>query len=167
MQHIQNESKFQNVKTDSYFNFQVSGEPVDVTANEKRIFLCRMNVSRNARRQMRFGDQKVCCQLVLVQYFDLHSALPNLNHYVKVFKVCTMLLKQKICCQRTKASKYAKKCSLSIQFVDSGRNRLYVVDVQMGGTSRYVDSLQEKKSDYCDLTETELSLVRPLLSSRH
>lgn len=28
-------------------------------ANEKRIFLCRMNVSRNARRQMRFGDQKV------------------------------------------------------------------------------------------------------------
>ena len=29
-------------------------------AGEKRIFLCRMNVSRNARRQMRFGDQKVC-----------------------------------------------------------------------------------------------------------
>ena len=26
---------------------------------EDRIFLCRMNVSRNARRQMRFGDQKV------------------------------------------------------------------------------------------------------------
>ena len=29
-------------------------------STEKRIFLCRMNVSRNARRQMRFGDQKVC-----------------------------------------------------------------------------------------------------------
>jgi len=26
---------------------------------ETRIALCRMNVSRNARRQMRFGDQKV------------------------------------------------------------------------------------------------------------
>lgn len=26
---------------------------------ERRMFLCRMNVSRNARRQMRFGDQKV------------------------------------------------------------------------------------------------------------
>lgn len=26
---------------------------------EKKIFLCRMNVSRNSRRQMRFGDQKV------------------------------------------------------------------------------------------------------------
>ena len=31
--------------------------------NEKRIFLCRMNVSRNARRQMRFGDQKVTIYL--------------------------------------------------------------------------------------------------------
>ncbi|XP_060516032.1 PAS domain-containing protein cky-1 isoform X2 [Cylas formicarius] len=31
--------------------------------DEIRLFLCRMNVSRNARRQMRFGDQKV----VLVQ----------------------------------------------------------------------------------------------------
>ena len=28
-------------------------------ADDARIFLCRMNVSRNARRQMRFGDQKV------------------------------------------------------------------------------------------------------------
>lgn len=26
---------------------------------EDRVFLCRMNVARNARRQMRFGDQKV------------------------------------------------------------------------------------------------------------
>ena len=33
---------------------------LDNAAGEKRIFLCRMNVSRNARRQMRFGDQKVC-----------------------------------------------------------------------------------------------------------
>jgi hypothetical protein len=32
--------------------------------DEERLFLCRMNVSRNARRQMRFGDQKVC------NYFD-------------------------------------------------------------------------------------------------
>lgn len=28
-------------------------------SDEVRLFLCRMNVSRNARRQMRFGDQKV------------------------------------------------------------------------------------------------------------
>ena len=38
--------------------FQVS-DGLDSSTNEKRIFLCRMNVSRNARRQMRFGDQKV------------------------------------------------------------------------------------------------------------
>ncbi|CAB3360911.1 Hypothetical predicted protein [Cloeon dipterum] len=36
--------------------------------DEERLFLCRMNVSRNARRQMRFGDQKV----VLVQGHFLH-----------------------------------------------------------------------------------------------
>ena len=29
------------------------------TKSKKQIFLCRINVSRNARRQMRFGDQKV------------------------------------------------------------------------------------------------------------
>ncbi len=34
-------------------------------SQEKRIFLCRMNVSRNSRRQMRFGDQKVCKLVVM------------------------------------------------------------------------------------------------------
>ncbi|KAK9889326.1 hypothetical protein WA026_004602 [Henosepilachna vigintioctopunctata] len=40
------------------------GRPVNTSnsnsSEEIRLFLCRMNVSRNARRQMRFGDQKVC-----------------------------------------------------------------------------------------------------------
>ncbi|VVC29320.1 PAS domain,RNA recognition motif domain [Cinara cedri] len=40
----------------------------------KRMFLCRMNVSRNARRQMRFGDQKV----VLVQ-----------GHYLSYLPLCS------------------------------------------------------------------------------
>lgn len=35
-----------------------SSNPLNLM-NDSRIFLCRMNVSRNARRQMRFGDQKV------------------------------------------------------------------------------------------------------------
>lgn len=34
-----------------------SSNPLNVP--DTRIFLCRMNVSRNSRRQMRFGDQKV------------------------------------------------------------------------------------------------------------
>lgn len=33
--------------------------PQSILDGEQRMFLCRMNVSRNARRQMRFGDQKV------------------------------------------------------------------------------------------------------------
>ncbi|XP_023239313.1 neuronal PAS domain-containing protein 4-like isoform X1 [Centruroides sculpturatus] len=41
---------------------------------DSRIFLCRMNVSRNARRQMRFGDQKV----VLVQ-----------GHFVNFLPLCS------------------------------------------------------------------------------
>ncbi|CAH2239474.1 jg21482 [Pararge aegeria aegeria] len=35
---------------------ELSRAPTD---GEDRVFLCRMNVARNARRQMRFGDQKV------------------------------------------------------------------------------------------------------------
>lgn len=38
----------------------VRGAQTATAAHEEdRLFLCRMNVSRNARRQMRFGDQKV------------------------------------------------------------------------------------------------------------
>ncbi|XP_049806902.1 neuronal PAS domain-containing protein 4 [Schistocerca nitens] len=42
--------------------------------DDRRLFLCRMNVSRNARRQMRFGDQKV----VLVQ-----------GHYLSFLPLCS------------------------------------------------------------------------------
>lgn len=41
---------------------------------DQRLFLCWMNVSRNARRQMRFGDQKV----VLVQ-----------GHFVSFLPLCS------------------------------------------------------------------------------
>ena len=53
-------------------------------STEKRIFLCRMNVSRNARRQMRFGDQKVCITiknemgsflLIIVGKYKTHCSL--------------------------------------------------------------------------------------------
>jgi len=36
-----------------------NSSPQNPPGEESRLFLCRMNVSRNARRQMRFGDQKV------------------------------------------------------------------------------------------------------------
>ncbi|XP_072402156.1 PAS domain-containing protein cky-1 [Diabrotica undecimpunctata] len=64
------------------------GRPVNTGSNpsdEIRLFLCRMNVSRNARRQMRFGDQKV----VLVQGRYL-SFLPLCSRNEPVFlATCT------------------------------------------------------------------------------
>ncbi|XP_049821598.1 neuronal PAS domain-containing protein 4 isoform X2 [Aethina tumida] len=66
------------------------GRPVNAGSNsnandEFRLFLCRMNVSRNARRQMRFGDQKV----VLVQGRYL-SFLPLCSRNEPVFlATCT------------------------------------------------------------------------------
>ncbi|CAH1153565.1 unnamed protein product [Phaedon cochleariae] len=66
------------------------GRPVNAGSNnnpsdEIRLFLCRMNVSRNARRQMRFGDQKV----VLVQGRYL-SFLPLCSRNEPVFlATCT------------------------------------------------------------------------------
>lgn len=38
---------------------QTASHESPVVCGETRIALCRMNVSRNARRQMRFGDQKI------------------------------------------------------------------------------------------------------------
>lgn len=57
---------------------------------EHRMFLCRMNVSRNARRQMRFGDQKVS-----VQYTEKHLILllPESRHliyYIRKWVLCTI-----------------------------------------------------------------------------
>ena len=57
------------------------------TKNKKQIFLCRINVSRNARRQMRFGDQKV----ILVKG-HFYSDLPLVSRDEPVFVAwCTPL----------------------------------------------------------------------------
>lgn len=47
-----------------------SSSPVSNMEGEHRMFLCRMNVSRNARRQMRFGDQKVSFWLIVVHCIE-------------------------------------------------------------------------------------------------
>lgn len=57
------------------------------TKTKKQIFLCRINVSRNARRQMRFGDQKV----ILVKG-HFYSDLPLCSRDEPVFVAwCTPL----------------------------------------------------------------------------
>ncbi|XP_026470600.1 neuronal PAS domain-containing protein 4-like [Ctenocephalides felis] len=48
--------------------------PGSIAEGERKMFLCRMNVSRNARRQMRFGDQKI----VLVQ-----------GHFLSFLSLCS------------------------------------------------------------------------------
>uniref|UniRef100_A0A336MU04 CSON006840 protein n=1 Tax=Culicoides sonorensis TaxID=179676 RepID=A0A336MU04_CULSO len=45
---------------------------------ERRMFLCRMNVSRNARRQMRFGDQKVRFYLIEIDLKQLSTYFQTL-----------------------------------------------------------------------------------------
>ena len=52
------------------------------TKSKKQIFLCRINVSRNARRQMRFGDQKV----ILVRG-HFYSELPLCSRDEPVWKI--------------------------------------------------------------------------------
>lgn len=59
------------------------------SADDARIFLCRMNVSRNARRQMRFGDQKVINKHELMYYYlimqvsFINSTLYNTAHALR------------------------------------------------------------------------------------
>lgn len=45
-------------------------------ADDSRLFLCRMNVSRNARRQMRFGDQKVSFSIHLFKNTRASRRIP-------------------------------------------------------------------------------------------
>jgi len=59
---------------------EINPEEITATKPENRIFLCRMNVSRNARRQMRFGDQKVI--IVEGHFFGI---LPNVSRNEPVF----------------------------------------------------------------------------------
>ena len=49
-------------------------------STERRIFLCRMNVSRNARRQMRFGDQKVNSFWVKDKKYDRTPYISKLSN---------------------------------------------------------------------------------------
>ena len=46
-------------------------------ADDSRLFLCRMNVSRNARRQMRFGDQKVSFSIHLFKNTRASRRIPE------------------------------------------------------------------------------------------
>ncbi|KAI5726334.1 hypothetical protein M8J76_000899 [Diaphorina citri] len=53
--------------------------------NDFRIFLCRMNVSRNARRQMRFGDQKGEVQSLYLECEDSSEKINDPEELKKAY----------------------------------------------------------------------------------
>ncbi|CAL4248112.1 unnamed protein product, partial [Meganyctiphanes norvegica] len=85
-----------------------------------RLFLCRMNVSRNARRQMRFGDQKV----VLVQGKYL-SYLPLCSRNEPVFLArCTPVAmpETRECVVQGATNVFTSVHTLDMKFINLDKN---------------------------------------------
>ena len=75
---------------------ELGRQPNPTGIDDARIFLCRMNVSRNARRQMRFGDQKVRFSLFkngpifpIHFYFGYLQVIMVEGHFVSYLPLCT------------------------------------------------------------------------------
>ncbi|XP_054154328.1 mucin-12-like [Oppia nitens] len=89
-------------------------------APDTRIFLCRMNVSRNARRQMRFGDQKV----VLIQGHFV-SFLPLCSRNEPVFlATCTPVAmpETRECVVQGSTNVFTSIHSMDMKFIHLDRN---------------------------------------------
>lgn len=71
--------------------------------SDRRLFLCRINVSRNSRRQLRFGDQKVIknCRLTSRHHplFAHHSLLITAGNSRggSLFAVRSRMQSQRVC----------------------------------------------------------------------
>ncbi|KAG5682281.1 hypothetical protein PVAND_011644 [Polypedilum vanderplanki] len=105
---------------------------------EKRIFLCRMNVSRNARRQMRFGDQKV----VLIQGHYL-SFLPLCSRNEPVFlATCTPIAmpETRECVVQGATNVFTTIHSMDMKFIHIDKNgefHLGYTKEELNGSSWY------------------------------
>ncbi|XP_014287539.1 PAS domain-containing protein cky-1 [Halyomorpha halys] len=129
-------------------------------ADETRIFLCRMNVSRNARRQMRFGDQKV----VLVQGHYL-SFLPLCSRNEPVFlATCTPVAmpETRECVVQGATNVFTTIHSMDMKFVHVDRNgewHLGFPRSELQGASWYQllhwDSMREAQSKHRLITQSE------------
>ncbi|RXG51643.1 Neuronal PAS domain-containing protein 4 [Armadillidium vulgare] len=98
----------------------VRGTQPSIPTEEERLFLCRMNVSRNARRQMRFGDQKV----VLVQGHYL-SYLPLCSRNEPVFLAhCTPVAmpETRECVVQGATNVFTSVHTLDMKFISIDRN---------------------------------------------
>ncbi|XP_054273278.1 PAS domain-containing protein cky-1 [Macrosteles quadrilineatus] len=127
---------------------------------DKRIFLCRMNVSRNARRQMRFGDQKV----VLVQGHYL-SFLPLCSRNEPVFlATCTPVAmpETRECVVQGATNVFTSIHAMDMKFVHIDKNGEFHLGFQrseLQGASWYQflhwDCMREAQSKHRLITQSE------------
>ncbi|XP_061402368.1 uncharacterized protein LOC133338200, partial [Musca vetustissima] len=127
---------------------------------EHRMFLCRMNVSRNARRQMRFGDQKV----VLVQGHYL-SFLPLCSRNEPVFlATCTPIAmpETRECVVQGATNVFTTIHSMDMKIAHIDKNGEFHLGYSRGdiqGQSWYglihSDNLREAQSKHRLITQSE------------
>ncbi|XP_076305812.1 uncharacterized protein LOC143222752 isoform X3 [Tachypleus tridentatus] len=127
---------------------------------DTRMFLCRMNVSRNARRQMRFGDQKV----VLVQGHFV-SFLPLCSRNEPVFlAICTPVAmpETRECVVQGTTTVFTSIHSMNMKFIHIDNNGEFYLGYNkssLQGVSWYElihwDHLREAQSKHRLITQSE------------
>ncbi|XP_076316369.1 uncharacterized protein LOC143228849 isoform X2 [Tachypleus tridentatus] len=127
---------------------------------DTRVFLCRMNVSRNARRQMRFGDQKV----VLIKGHFV-SFLPLCSRNEPVFlATCTPVAmpETRECVVQGSTSVFTSIHSMDMKFLHIDRNGEFYLGYtksSLQGVSWYEllhwDHLREAQSKHRLITQSE------------
>ncbi|XP_053203183.1 uncharacterized protein LOC128387918 isoform X2 [Panonychus citri] len=128
---------------------------------DNRLFLCRMNISRNARRQMRFGDQKV----VLVQGHYV-SYLPLCSRNEPVFlATCTPVAmpETRECVAQGSTTVFTSIHSMDMKFIHLDRNGEYYLGYDKStinsGLSWYDlvhwEHLREAQSKHRLITQSE------------
>nr|CAD7427922.1 unnamed protein product [Timema monikensis] len=128
--------------------------------DDERMFLCRMNVSRNARRQMRFGDQKV----VLVQGHYL-SFLPLCSRNEPVFlATCTPVAmpETRECVVQGATNVFTSIHSMDMKFMHIDKNGEFHLGYprsELQGASWYHllhwDCMREAQSKHRLITQSE------------
>lgn len=128
--------------------------------DDERLFLCRMNVSRNARRQMRFGDQKV----ILVQGHYL-SYLPLCSRNEPVFlATCTPIAmpETRECVVQGATNVFTTIHSMDMKFVHIDRNGEFHLGFQrseLQGVSWYQllhwENMREAQNKHRLITQSE------------
>ncbi|CAH0390217.1 unnamed protein product [Bemisia tabaci] len=128
--------------------------------DDHRLFLCRMNVSRNARRQMRFGDQKV----VLVKGHYL-SFLPLCSRNEPVFlATCTPVAmpETRECVVQGATNVFTAIHSMDMKFIHIDRNGEFHLGFprsELQGASWYHllhwDCMREAQSKHRLITQSE------------